>query len=195
MNQTPRERKAAEKLLDAAEEVARQLGPDIGFVVDHDLVRALEALQRAHAELQAARFEGSDQRTRKWAKGLKRRPKLTPRRKAKREEMKDLRALALERAKFLCEHCGRQATSGPELEMDHFFGRRGLQSASTVWMLCRPCHRDKTRNEPATRYWLERFVAHCERHRYSSEMLRAEARLNGMVAVREGEKKRRGVTP
>lgn len=77
-----------------------------------------------------------------------------------------------------CEMCGIIPTE--PLEMDHFFGRRGPQSERTCWVLCRGCHREKTRNEPSAQRWLELFQDHCARHDYPAEHRMARNRLQAL---------------
>lgn len=109
----------------------------------------------------------------------------------KREQRADVRAQVMARAGGQCE--GRHMTAngrclwhcaGAPLELDHFFGRGRVESAETCWALCSSCHHVKTRNYPSSAYWLERFIAHAERHGYHTEAERARARLEGIVAVR-----------
>lgn len=79
-----------------------------------------------------------------------------------------LRLAVAERAAGHCEACGREHRN--QAEFDHWLGgngrRRELESVETVWLLCLPCHRDRTDNRPHPGAWNEIFRAHCERYGY-----------------------------
>lgn len=85
------------------------------------------------------------------------------------------------RAGGRCE-CGCGAAVPPG-EVDHFFGRaKADESEATCWVLTPRCHYAKTANSPSARSWLERFIAHCERHGYAESETRAKAKLEWLIA-------------
>lgn len=110
------------------------------------------------------------------------------RRAAKGYETDEIRRQVLERAGGACEVPGCYiifSTLNPG-ELDHFHGRgKAKQSVENCWQICRGDHRNKTNNRPSAAWWLERFIAHAERHGYRAEAERARARLEGIVTVRE----------
>ena len=102
-------------------------------------------------------------------------PKPEPRAKSKARKQRThkattsaIRAAVMERAKWLCEACGKATTA---LELDHFKGgsnRRSMQSVASCWALCggnpESCHALKTRNAPSLAWWNGRFRAHATKH-------------------------------
>lgn len=93
----------------------------------------------------------------------KRRP-VDTRKAAKRQTNKEKRSAVREevmkRADGRCEGCN-WPHGGPNLELDHFFGRARSESVETCWALCATCHLEKTRNEPSAAHWLNIFHEHC----------------------------------
>ena len=98
----------------------------------------------------------------------------------KRAETSAIYAEVEKRAGGRCEcGCGSPLDSrllGCAPQLDHFFGRRGPQSAKTCWMLKFFCHADKTNNRPSAKSWAARFIGHCDRHGFRAEANRAGAR-------------------
>lgn len=130
---------------------------------------ALGDFGRAMAELQSAlRLPPKRVSPSKVAKAKR---KLT-----KKEETLAIRIVVMTRAAGHCEACGHQPAFAP-LQLDHFFGRRGPQSARTCWALDADCHRQKTNNVPDASHWLNAFGSHCDRLGYSSEAKRCWDRL------------------
>lgn len=83
------------------------------------------------------------------------------------------------RANGRCEcGCGR-----PAQEMDHFFGRtRVPQSVESCWMLFGSCHYAKTQSKPDRKYWIERFIIHCDNSGYREMVRTALAELQKVQA-------------
>jgi hypothetical protein len=99
--------------------------------------------------------------------------------KTKREETSELRAIVAKRAEGACEHCGIHL--GP-FELDHMWGRgKEKQTFENCWLLCRSCHHAKTNSIPERAYWLEKFVIHCLKHGFSADGKRA---ADGLEALR-----------
>lgn len=74
-----------------------------------------------------------------------------------------VRAAVMDRAGGCCEHCREWA--GEQLRFDHFFGRaKAPEDLEHGWALCIRCDTAKTLNDPDSATWLERFIAHCDRH-------------------------------
>lgn len=118
----------------------------------------------------------------------------------KREETRAIWEACRERSDGYCEcGCGRwfQEEGPNKPEMDHQASRREPQSVFNCWLLAQFCHDRRQKGEPDTRYWLDKYIRHCRKHvrhesdQYAAEARRAEARLRGIVEVREDEKRRR----
>jgi hypothetical protein len=60
--------------------------------------------------------------------------------------------------------------------MDHFFDKKRT-SVAECWMLRTDCHAEKTGNWPSKIAWLEKFIAHCQRHNYADARADAETEL------------------
>lgn len=76
--------------------------------------------------------------------------------------------------------------------MDHFRGRaRVRQAVENCWILRADCHREKTNERPDKATWLRRFIVHAERHGYGFWAEEARKVLEGSVAVKADEKRRR----
>lgn len=102
--------------------------------------------------------------------------RVAAKKRTKRAETKDVWTAVMDRALGACEAC--QAQAGPKLQLDHFFGRvRVPQSERNCFALCPACHREKTDNVPSAAHWLEKFVAHAERHGFTEEAGMATRRL------------------
>lgn len=71
------------------------------------------------------------------------------------------------RAKGKCESCRLPSVV---LQLDHFLGGYGRrterEAVETCWMICPPCHRRKTDNEPDRRTWCASFKFFCENRGY-----------------------------
>lgn len=106
----------------------------------------------------------------KFAKPAPRRAEKRRKAAAHRAEMAQIREAVLLRAKGRCEHCGGVTL---HMELDHQWGgagrRREHQSIATCRLLCSPCHRAKTANEPSRERWIESWREHCARHGYSPD--------------------------
>jgi hypothetical protein len=80
-----------------------------------------------------------------------------------------LRDEALARSLHKCEAPDCRA-GGRALHLDHWLGgigrRRLAESIQTVWMLCVPCHEQRTRNVPSVEWWNDAFAKHCAFHGY-----------------------------
>lgn len=150
-------RKAAQEILRAAPNMA------VG-----DLGRAYSELQRALAP----KPKSSQVR------------KTERKRRAKREETRDIYEQVAERAGGRCEACRLMFTLLNPGELDHFRSRRHGQSVESCWLIHGGCHRQKTNNVPSAEFWLRAFIAHCERHGYRAEASRAEARLYAIETTR-----------
>lgn len=117
---------------------------------------------------------------------VRERKKLKAAKKAeKRDETAEIRAAVVKRADGRCE-CGCDTFVTEETgELDHFFGRGKVrQTERNTWLLSRECHRAKTNNSPSRAAWLNRFIAHCDRHRFTSEAWHAET-LRKTVEAKE----------
>lgn len=64
------------------------------------------------------------------------------------------------------------------------FGRppRAEEVEQNCWVLTPFCHLQKTSNAPSAKAWLERFIAHCVRYRYTEARERAEKALAWRLA-------------
>jgi hypothetical protein len=121
------------------------------------------------------------------------------RRASKREETARIWEECWKRAEGLCECCGSPLTRefglSSRATLDHWFGRGGgrlPQSERTCWMLRWDCHLlGKSLNKNGARIWHETFIRHCERYGYTREAEEARKRLEGIITIREEEKKRR----
>lgn len=193
---TPRERRALDRLADAAAEVASVIGgPDYPLALEEVLggeaLRALAALYGANDFWQEAQLEAGEKRPKRKAI----RPCSLKAQKSKRDETAEIRAAVFARAKGLCE-CGCGAPLGLDSapfppSLDHFFGRGHVkQAVENCWALAFGCDRGKTANYPSARFWLEKFALHCDCHGYLAEAAKARARIDGMVAVRDSERSR-----
>lgn len=93
----------------------------------------------------------------------------------------DIRSAVLARAAGVCEcGCGDPLVLSFDgvAELDHFFGRaRVPEAVSNCWALRRNCHGEKTDNRPSAASWLQKFIAHANRHGYENEAGRAWTRL------------------
>lgn len=99
----------------------------------------------------------------------------------------EVRAAIVVRSEGFCEcGCGervcddRKTPCYPEArgEMDHFWGRRKApETVETCWFLRPGCHLAKTRNQPDAATWLRRFMGHCQRYAFITQLRKAQARL------------------
>jgi 5-methylcytosine-specific restriction endonuclease McrA len=85
----------------------------------------------------------------------------------RKEARAAVRAACVARSDGRCEACPEAAIYGERLEMDHFYGRAFSESVETCWMLCSPCHRLKTENNPSREAWDRWFMEHCARHGFA----------------------------
>lgn len=106
----------------------------------------------------------------------KRREKLLNRSPA---QTREIREAVFERADGICEGCHDENAHA----MDHHFGRgKEPQSVANCWALCAECDFRKTNNTPSAAWWLETFIAHCEKHGYVAEAEKAAAKLEVLRA-------------
>lgn len=108
-----------------------------------------------------------------------------------RAPWRSIKAQIALRSRGRCEACGKRLPKS-EAQDDHFFGGSGrrlaMESVETCWHLCVPCHRDKTENRPSAEHWLEKFVAHCEKHGYAQAAEEARKRIDSERLVEEAAK-------
>jgi hypothetical protein len=136
---------------------------------------------RAQDELSAA----IDRATRASATRRKLRQPKEEKRAAKRAATSAVREAVLERAQGTCEcGCGEPFTFGISglATMDHFEGKARSESLETCWALRWACHNRKTNNYPDAAFWLESFIAHCDKHAYPEAADRARTRLGYVLA-------------
>ena len=95
--------------------------------------------------------------------------------------LRRIRAACCRRSGGACEACGAHVGEDGELgHLDHFFGRAKVPEAvSNCWILCAvDCDPAKTASRPSARWWLSRFVLHCQRYGYEEEAYRAQCRMD-----------------
>lgn len=87
-------------------------------------------------------------------------------RRVKAQKTASVRAAIMERANGVCEACLQPEQPWNPLEYDHFFGRtkKGAREVDAGWGIHAGCHREKTRNFPTRKFWLEMFRAHLKRN-------------------------------
>lgn len=121
-----------------------------------------------------AKFPG---KTPSWfGKQLKkqRKEKQEQERLTKKGETARIREAVVERAGNQCEAAAYERF-WPHLrehgmQLDHWLGgwgrRRQKQCVENTWLLCPPCHRERTVNAPSAAYWNNIFRQHCAKYGY-----------------------------
>ncbi len=98
---------------------------------------------------------------------------------------KKIRGAVVVRSRGRCEACGAFLSAsgcGDTGHTDHFFGRaKAPESPENCWQLCIACDAKKTTGRPSAAFWLSRFIAHCKRHGFIDEKIRAEVKLAVLV--------------
>ena len=128
----------------------------------------------------ARRLMASKERAKAEARRRSRARPRAPDRKAAKAEGKvrcrrEVRDACVRRARGRCEQCGDW--QGPDLHLDHFWGRAREESVESCWMLCPGCHEDKTNNRPNRGEWLFAFGIHCKGLDYAEQVAKVEAAI------------------
>ena len=91
-----------------------------------------------------------------------------------------VRAAAVERCGGACEFCGSNGAGYP-LEGDHLFGRKEVDHVTTLVMLCRVCHFNRTNNVPSAQANIRKALEWADKHGYGVTHGRLLARLGVQI--------------